>query len=370
MTRMNIKQLMDNYEHEKATPEEQAEARVFGDFLTRHSNLEATLQELKAKYKKQLNMAPEQVWWQRRRLGVAAAVAACVLGGYFYFNYSTQRPQKALATAPVHRGIHQGKMATLEVDNGKEIPLAGMPLGEVYSRNGIKIIKADSGRLVCTVAGGAKAKAVFKSRLKVPNGSEYSIIFSDGSKAQVGPGGEIGFYPDFNGRRKVDLEGLAEFDVVKNSAHPFEVVVRNNTIEVMGTQFNVSGYRNERVVTTLLSGSVMVTSRTAGKEQKEILRPGQRAIDDGAGLVVETVDSVYLSNLSKGYIVFKDTPLKEVLRQLARWYNVEVDNARVKDIPVTATVYFRDPLGNILEELNRLPDVKLQLKGDTITTLP
>jgi ferric-dicitrate binding protein FerR (iron transport regulator) len=131
----------------------------------------------------------------------------------------------------------------------------------------------------------------------------------------------------------VELDGEGYFEVSKNAAMPFHVKTRTQEIEVLGTHFNVNAYKDEETIkTTLLEGSVKVKSETGSQKSDQtsvILKPGEQAIaanDEGASIhIAGDVDIDQVMAWKNGWFEFENTDIRMIMRQISRWYDVDVE---------------------------------------------
>lgn len=176
-----------------------------------------------------------------------------------------------------------------------------------------------------------------KMVLEVPLKSSYQVVLSDGTKVFLNSGSRLTYPIGFDSdRRIVELEGEAFFEVVgaeiPNSKHkngmqrlPFIVKSTNQTIEVLGTKFNVSAYADQKYTkTALLEGKVAV-SMNGSRLEKQFLLPGQQSTSDGVQMKIQTVDLEQISAWKRGQFYFDGTDSKDVLEQLGRWYGIEIE---------------------------------------------
>src|SRR4030095_12957273 len=122
---------------------------------------------------------------------------------------------------------------------------------------------------------------------------------------------------------KVEISGEAYFEIAHDDAKPFLVNIGAMDIKVFGTHFNVNDYHDEAIIrTTLIQGSVSVLK--AGLAT--VLKPGQQAQLGNSGPIrlVDDVDVDEVVAWKNGYFSFNKADLKTVMRQIARWYDVEI----------------------------------------------
>jgi len=162
--------------------------------------------------------------------------------------------------------------------------------------------------------------------LVVPKGGEYQITLSDGTRIWLNSNSTLKFPPEFaTDRRLVEISGEAYFEVAHDARRPFIVKSDYQEITVLGTTFNVKAYSDDELnITTLVEGSVQVRGRTGNDRFK--LQPGQAAV---AGkekqLGIGPGDVQQAISWRQGEFNFNRTPFEEVAKQIARWYDLEVE---------------------------------------------
>lgn len=258
-------------------------------------------------------------WW----------VAACLVAGLFYFLYhkiySKEAIEKNQSTASLN--VAPGKEgAILTLANGKQLLLDSLKNGSIEIQPGVKAQLVNG-----TLVYETKTNKPVDNTINTPKSRQYQLILPDGTKVWLNSVSSIRFPTQFVGNeRRVELHGEAYFEVYKNSNMPFKIVTKNNAeVVVLGTHFNINSYDNEEDInTTLLEGSVSV--RYNG--QKVMLKPGQQAqipqlnpSNNFRGIkVANNVDVEKVTAWKNGIFNFEGMELKEIMRQLERWYNIEV----------------------------------------------
>jgi ferric-dicitrate binding protein FerR (iron transport regulator) len=164
--------------------------------------------------------------------------------------------------------------------------------------------------------------------MTTPKGRQFQVTLPDGTNVWLNAASSVRYPTSFTGNeRRVEVTGEAYFEVVKNAAKPFIVEVNNKAaVEVLGTSFNINAYGDERSVrATLLSGSIRVGVPFAGRKKAVVLAPGQQAEVAGTQITVaENQDADKILAWKNGLFNFDGADLEEVMRQLERWYNIEV----------------------------------------------
>jgi len=212
----------------------------------------------------------------------------------------------------------------------------------------------------------------------VPRGGEQrELIVSDGSTVWLNAASVLKYPVTFTGpERLVELSGEAFFEVTKNSANPFRVLIKDAEVEVLGTDFNVMAYEDEPISrTTLVEGSVKIE---AGK-RSVTLEPGQQAQvpypSPGADVpikVLSGIDPKTVLAWKNDSLVFDHTDVQTVMRSLARTYNVEVQvDPSVASKPVTSLIFDRKlGLAKLLEQLEALDIAHFKLDGNRVIVTP
>ncbi|WP_316793627.1 FecR family protein [Pedobacter frigoris] len=299
------------------------------------------------------------IWY---KIPVAAAILFILsFGLYFYLeknqDAARQVKQELSKTNDIEPG---GNKATLTLANGSTISITDANIGKLAEQAGVKITKSTSGKLVYEVLpSSAKNKTGVKyNTISTPRGGDFQINLPDGTKVWLNAASSIKFTTDFANvnSRRLELRGEAYFEVAKKFKFingkrtqqrvPFVVVTDKQEIEVLGTHFNVNSYDDELdTKTTLLEGSVKVSLLT-GKHAKagisRLLKPGEQSIVTHAATDVQ-ISKANLDQVmawQKGYFHFENDDLQSVMRQLSRWYDVEVvyqvkrpDDEFMGDIP-------------------------------------
>lgn len=167
--------------------------------------------------------------------------------------------------------------------------------------------------------------------------------------------------------RRVEITGEVYFEVAKNKQKPFRVAVNGTTVEVLGTHFNINSYTDEATInTTLLEGSVKITK---GNNQK-ILIPGQQAqVDEKGGVrMVNNINTGEVVAWKDNFFSFNNTDIKKLMRQLSRWYDVEIIFKGESDESVTfnGDISRTVNLSTVLKMLELTGEVNFSIEGKKI----
>jgi transmembrane sensor len=212
--------------------------------------------------------------------------------------------------------------AVLTLVDGSKMVLDSLGNGLITTQNGTKVSLVN-GHLVYDAANAADVTAF--NTMSTPKGRQFNLVLPDGSKVWLNAASSIRYPIVFTGKeRKVEITGEAYFEVARNTSMPFRVKTNNETeIEVLGTHFNINSYENETSInTTLLEGSV----RVKNNQGTIVLKPGQQAqsVKEEKIKLLQQVDVDKVMAWKNGYFNFQDANLQEVMRQLERWYDIEV----------------------------------------------
>ncbi len=252
--------------------------------------------------------------------------------------------------------------AQLVLSDGNVISLDSARNMQLKEEDGTYIDK-QSGKLVYNENAGGEGKILFNT-LSTPRGGEYQLVLPDGSKVWLNAVSSIKFPTRFQGKERiVFLHGEAYFEVAKNKEMPFQVKLDNDmTVQVVGTHFNIMGYRDENEVrTTLTEGIVKVTSPV----KTVLLSPSKQAImkRGDQSLRVSNADVSKALAWKNGMIEFDGDDLPYIMRQLSRWYDVDVNFAgAIPEGTYKGAIRRQSPLSKVLEIL-RVAGVQFKMEN-------
>jgi transmembrane sensor len=263
------------------------------------------------------------VYWQR---WAAAVLLLIVAGGsWLFFNRDKKINKSTLASAGrLKKEVVPGSnKAVLTLADGATIELDSSLKGKLAQQGNINL-HISPGLLKYDKNSPASTGAISYNILRTPKGGQYQLVLPDGSKVWLNAASSLKFPTVFNGKeRKVELTGEAYFEVTKNASQPFQVAVNNANVAVLGTSFNIMAYTNEAAIkTTLLEGAVKVSQ----EQESRLLKPGEQSLLDATGKmqVIEKADLDLAVAWKNGFTSFKGADIKTIMRQVERWYDVEV----------------------------------------------
>lgn len=273
------------------------------------------------------------LWWRLRNIASVAAIFLVIAGLGLYLWMNRQKAQvQVIAKVKKDFGKTEippgGNKAILTLANGAKIVLDDAKAGVLATQSGINIRKTEDGQVIYDVSqAAAKGSELTYNTISTPRGGQYQVVLPDGSQVWLNAASSLKFPTVFRGKeRHVELSGEAYFEVAKNKAKPFRVTSGNQTVEVLGTHFNINAYPEEaNIKTTLLEGSVKVSLASAGKDEVErFLKPGQQA-KTGADIQVYEVDVSQAIAWKNGYFVFSHENIESIMRKISRWYDVDIE---------------------------------------------
>lgn len=265
----------------------------------------------------------------RRWLPYAAAVllVASVVGYFAVVN------RQSLVDSPSIVDIQPGgNKATLTLADGTTVDLSseqsGIIVGDgITYLDGSAVVNEQVNKSASEQGRGGLSAGESGShahKLTTPKGGTYQVTLPDGSKVWLNAASTLTYPSHFtDNERVVELAGEGYFAIKKDSKRPFKVRSAGQEVEVLGTEFNLSAYPDEaKTNTTLVEGTVQIVNRQS--TIANTLKPGEQSTVRGATTVVQNVEIERYTAWKNGYFYFKKTPLEDVLRQAARWYDIEV----------------------------------------------
>lgn len=312
-------------------------------------------------------------WW--RRYAVAAVIILLTgIGSSLFFIHTSQQDivQTGNKNAqPFKKDVPPGgDRATLTLADGTKIVLDSAANGIVTQQGSTKILKLNTGQLEYRMSAvNHQPAAVAYNTISTPKGGQYQLILPDGSKVWLNAASSLHFPTRLTGKeRVVELRGEGYFEVAKNNDMPFRIQAADMEVKVLGTHFNVMAYDDEDAVrTTLLEGAVQVSKGAA----KSILKPGEQASINNAGEIkvlhdIDIDESVAWKN---GQFRFKGADINSVMRQLARWYNIEVIYKTPITGRLTGTISRNKPISKVLNLLELTGGMHFSIEGKKIIVM-
>jgi ferric-dicitrate binding protein FerR (iron transport regulator) len=316
----------------------------------------------------------------KQRLSVAAVALVLVTGIVWWRLPGSKKQPVTIATvAEQAKKILPGtNKAILTLADGRQVAI-GDHAGEMLAEEGnTKIFLDDTGIVTYRTPGHATHEKPIYNTIATPRGGQFRVVLSDGTVVWLNAASTLHFPTNFTGStREVTLTGEGYFEVAKNTK-PFKVTVelggqgerdKEPVVEVLGTAFNIMAYADEQQpTTTLVEGAVRVSNGQA----QALLKPGQQAKINGVNSIrtVEHADIEGATAWKNGLFQFNDNSVEAVLRQISRWYNIEIEYAGSKPGQHFSGSIRRNMNLSGVIQLMELNDVHFRIEGNKLIVQP
>jgi ferric-dicitrate binding protein FerR (iron transport regulator) len=319
-----------------------------------------------------------------RKWGWAAASIILALGLGVYLLATKTKKTLPPANVVQAAGIAPGKNgAVLTLADGSKVVLDSLGNGVVADQTGSEVMLQD-GKLVYKALPVTGSRLTYNT-MSTPKGRQFQVTLPDGTKVWLNAASSLRYPTVFTGtERKVTVTGEAYFEVAHNAGMPFKVNVNDKEeVTVLGTHFNINAYDNEKAIhTTLLEGSVNVVNRQSaiGNERSVLLKPGEQAVlaqphspltTDHSPLTIDhSPDLNKVMSWKNGQFNFEGATLGEVMRQVERWYDIEVSYEKgIPDVEFEGKMTRDVPLNDLLTMLERSA-IHFRIEGRKLIVLP
>lgn len=298
--------------------------------------------------------------------GAVAVFLAIFAVSYFMMHHTPAENELQKSELLVDYFPEKGsRKAILQLENGEEIDLTAKE-GKIQADEGTVAISTSGKSLSYVKQEKENRNAQIQyNTLKVPRGGEYQLVLEDGTKVWLNAESSLHYPTRFIKEREVVLMGEGYFEVSKDKKRPFIIKMGANRVEVLGTKFNVSAYPGSNVYTTLSEGKVKVCS----SRSSVTLSPDNQAVISGAGdIKVSQVDAHLFTSWAKGIYEFRRMPLKDIVSQLSRWYDVDIlfKDEKLGDKKFAGVIFREDDLNFAIEIIEKVSNVNFVRKGTTI----
>ena len=392
----NILLLIEKYLNGTSTPEDEFRLNEWyhsfndseAELVANENETEHQLAErIKNRLFETIHRESEMVVVKPRRKWIPAAAAAILIlfsvGAYLMFSSKSAKhemvktvpvPTEAKFKNDIGPGSHK---AVLTLADGSIIVLDSASNGVIGHQGNIKVQKLDNGLLAYTINGKQVTEndKAFFNTISTPRGGQYQVTLADGTKVWLNAASSIRFPVVFTGtERKVEITGEAYFEVAKNKEKPFKVKANSSEIEVLGTHFNVNAYDDEASIkTTLLEGKVKISVPGITKHQSpKFLLPGQQADINRKGEidVTDNADTEEVMAWMNGHFQYKSADLRTILRQISRWYDVDVEYKGNVNLHFTGQLTKNENVSKVFEKLALTGEVHFKIDGRKIIVSP
>jgi ferric-dicitrate binding protein FerR (iron transport regulator) len=222
-----------------------------------------------------------------------------------------------------------GEKAILTLADGRKIQLDNAANGQLAEQGGVEVVKLTNGQVAYKL-NALESSEVMWNTMSTPRGGQYQLILPDGSNVWLNAASSITFPTAFlKDRRDIKIQGEVYLEVAKDKQKPFFVNINDKGfVQVLGTSFNINSYANEEnITTTLVEGSIKIN-------EQFVLKPGQQAIQHTLAssassvqqkeVIVKDADFEKALAWRNGWFNFNGAGLQDVMRQLERWYDIDV----------------------------------------------
>ena len=279
--------------------------------------------------------------------------------------------------------------AVLILANGSSIALDSVHNGQIAQQGLTRIIKGNGAVSLVPTGGESSGQTGSESSgetgdetslsyntIMTPRGGQYRVVLPDGSRVWLNSASSLRFPVSFPGKeRAVELTGEGYFEIAENPHLPFVVNIRTSggdggKVNVLGTHFDIMAYPDEHSInTTLLQGAVAVSQG----DRVAKLMPGQQAVFDSTHhqLRVKKVDTLQATAWKNGLFEFDNTDLAAIMRQLSRWYDIEIVYRTVPDkTPLGGNINKNLELADVLSLLQASGTNHFKIEGKKVLVLP
>lgn len=298
-----------------------------------------------------------------RRIGIGvAAMIALLFGAYYFIDALTTPPVEPITVFTADTAPQQ---IVLQECNGGKV-MTDEPLSNSRVANKTIIAKSEKKELDYRKVISKTAQTHV---LTVPRGESFKVVLCDGTEVWLNANSNFVYPTAFVGKeRVVTLEGEAYFKVAKDPEHPFIVKTPTVQTRVLGTEFNIRSYSPEDTHVVLINGKVEVSNTQGGSYTR--LYPGEDAhLQADGNFMLTEVDLDSYVYWKDGYFYFDDVTLKDIMQNLGRWYNVNIEfrNKEAMDYKMHFVSDRSKDLEHTISLLNRMKKVTVTLQGNTLT---
>ncbi len=291
---------------------------------------------------------------------VAIFVLVFTVGGVIYFINSDLSSRHSTFNTNLEPGEFN---AILHV--GEQEVALNDSVSTKVGRDGELAAKVENGQI--TYEDGLKTS--HKMTVVVPNKCEYQFVLSDGTKVWMNAGSKLSFNHPFSSElREIDVEGEIYLEVTKDIDRPFVVKLPGkNSIQVLGTEFNVKAYPSEYHYQAVLVEGSILWKTNSGSER--IMEPGQLLLADLNNIIeVKDVEVFPYIAWRNGRFVFEGERLEVIMTSLARWYGVKVtyEDEVIKDLHFSIDIRRYDNLNDIIKMLELTGKIYFRINGSEI----
>ncbi len=298
----------------------------------------------------------------KKYYGIAAAsiLILMTLGFWIQNKQWLSKPIEQNLTHKTEEVIPGKNKAVLTLSDGKKVAL-----GEGVSQwvqEGSLELSAKEDKLDYS---SQQLTEVYTHRLEVPIGGTYRVRLNDGTQVWLNADSELEFPSVFTGEeRVVSVKGEAYFEVAKDSSRPFKVEVNGTVVEALGTAFNVNTHLSPEAVKTILTEGKI---RVSADKQQEVINRGYATISSRENILVEEADIEEALAWKDGYFYFNSKNLKDILGEISRWYDVELQlETAISADKYKGGIKRTESIGAVCDILTDLTDYVIEINNRTL----
>lgn len=320
----------------------------------------------------EINQSGRRNRWSRT---VAAAAILLLAGaGVYYYVIQEDAAENNLVNTEQPAAMPDisapaTNRAMITLADGKTVFLDSAINGQIALQGNIKLIKLANGQISYQLLASSNEGEVVYNTLSNPRGSEViDMTLSDGSRVWLNAESSVTYPVAFVGNeRKVTIAGEAYFEITHNANKPFFVTKGKTSVQVLGTHFNVNAYDDEEnIKVTLLEGSVKVANGNAN----DLLKPGQQALISSTIKIVSDVNLDEVMAWKNGFFQFNRSSIPDVMRQVARWYDVDISyEGKIPNRQFGGKIHRNANISQVLTILEE-SNVHYRFEGRKITVFP
>jgi transmembrane sensor len=339
-------------------------SRTMGDENAVKTNIYNTLNSNINQYEK----ATISKNWFYKYAAAIVILATIGFSTYKYISIGNSKNQYTLINN-FDKDITSYNKAYLTLATGKKISLTDASQGKLLQDGGIKISKTKEGQVVYQIVdNNEENQNVSINTISTPVGGQYMVILPDNSQVWLNAASSISFPTSFKDKtRNVSITGEAYFEISKNAEKPFIVKSGDVAITVLGTHFDIMNYTDEpKSKITLLEGSIKLDLGSSS----QIIKPGQQAIysKNSEKITLTTVETEDVIGWKRGYFLFDNSPIEEVLREIKRWYDIDITYNGIKtNMTITAMISRKNSLNKVLNLLEKSAGLNFEINNKQIT---
>lgn len=380
MDKATFKELLRKYSEATASP---AERKKLEDMILRKPLVgdwewtsDEEREQMGIRIKQQIDdwrKKPTRKIFRWYHFTAVAASILLILGFLWFWSKQTNDRKDNKFLVINESEINQAKDVTLTLSDGSSLNLETVENGLIQKAEGLSILKKKTGDVVYEVTekgGGEMDKKINYNTIHVPNGKQFQLKLSDGTRIWLNAASTLRYPVRFGtDERRVILEGEAYFEVAHDQKKPFRVLADRTQITVTGTHFNITAYSSDKTVTTtLLEGGVDINTQ----DKSMSLRPGYSAITQAneESIIKQKANVEQALAWKNGYFVFDNMDIMSIMKNVSRWYDIQiVVEGNIPKKRFGGTFPLNATLDELLTDLGILGNLTFERKGKEIVIM-